>query len=192
MSESSATKDSAKFLAPSVPAVEALKQHAAGGEPFPGLMERTVSEDIRCEREDLREAAEYSQNVILDLGIDGLVRWVSPSWPEVMGSPPDSVIGKPVADWLVTDKNVFERAAQTMRQDDARSQIVRFSVPAAQLASSGRKQPNSKQAFAPDSEEASGDDAMVMFEGQGIMVYDRVTGAESHVSFFDPSRAIFC
>ena len=40
-------------------------------------MDRSYSEDMRAEREDLREAAEETLNVILDLGLDGHIKWVS-------------------------------------------------------------------------------------------------------------------
>lgn len=48
-------------------------------------MERTPSMSIRAEKEDLKEAAEESFNVIMDLNLDGKVRWVSPSWEDVIG-----------------------------------------------------------------------------------------------------------
>ena len=48
-------------------------------------MERTPSMAIRAEKEDSKEAAEDSFNVILDLNLDGNVRWVSPSWEDVIG-----------------------------------------------------------------------------------------------------------
>jgi hypothetical protein len=40
---------------------------------------------MRAEKEDLKEAAEESYNVIMDLNLDGRVRWVSPSWDTVIG-----------------------------------------------------------------------------------------------------------
>ena len=51
-------------------------------------MERSLSADIREEREDLREAAEQTLNVIMDLSLDGNIRWVSPSWTDVIGTRP--------------------------------------------------------------------------------------------------------
>lgn len=48
-------------------------------------MERTPSMAIRAEKEDLKEATEDSFNVIVDLNLDGKVRWVSPSWEDVIG-----------------------------------------------------------------------------------------------------------
>ena len=41
---------------------------------------------MRAEKDDLKEAAEESYNVIMDLNLDGRVRWVSPSWDTVIGS----------------------------------------------------------------------------------------------------------
>jgi serine/threonine-protein kinase RIM15 len=48
-------------------------------------MERSPSMTMRAEREDLKEAAEESYNVIMDLDLDGKVRWLSPSWDQVIG-----------------------------------------------------------------------------------------------------------
>ena len=59
-------------LAP--PAVTALKQAAAADAAHRVPMERSVSMDIREEREDLKEAAEHSQNVLMDLELDGKIR----------------------------------------------------------------------------------------------------------------------
>jgi serine/threonine-protein kinase RIM15 len=74
------------MLAP--PAVSQLRAQAGG------QMERSLSADIREEREDLREAAEQTLNVIMDLSLDGRIRWVSPSWTDVIGTTLESVKGK--------------------------------------------------------------------------------------------------
>jgi serine/threonine-protein kinase RIM15 len=173
-------------IAPAARAVEALKQERSGSEPRPGAMERTISEDIRVEREDLKEAAEYTQNVIIDLGLDGLVRWVSPSWQEVVGTAPESVLGKPLADIVVSDSEVFSKATEVMRKDDARSQIVRFSVIVGPSSTLRRKHSRSKDAVSPQPsspDEDEEEEFALSLEGQGIMVYDRSTGNESHVCF---------
>ncbi|WES02054.1 hypothetical protein PX690_21550 [Bacillus velezensis] len=70
------------MLAP--PAVSHLRAEA-------GMMERSLSADIREEREDLRQAAEETLNVIMDLSMDGTINWVSPSWSDVIGTTLDSV-----------------------------------------------------------------------------------------------------
>ena len=84
------------MLAP--PAVTALKQEAAGSGGHRQNIERTVSQDMREEREDLKEAAEHSLNIIMDLDLEGKIRYVSPSWTDVIGSLPKEVTGKPVLD----------------------------------------------------------------------------------------------
>jgi serine/threonine-protein kinase RIM15 len=180
MAESST---SAEQPAPVARAVVALKQEVLGTDPNRGAMERTISQDIREERQDLKEAAEYTQNVIIDLGLDGLVRWVSPSWQEVVGTAPESVLKKPLKDILVSDSQVFERATEAMREDDARSQIVRFSVVCGPN-SALRKHSRPKES--PTSEasihaEAAEEERTLSLEGQGIMVYDRTSGDKSHV-----------
>lgn len=72
------------MLAP--PVVTQLRAHEDGGQ-----IERSLSADIREERQDLREAAEQTLNVIMDLSLEGVVRWVSPSWTDVIGTTMESV-----------------------------------------------------------------------------------------------------
>jgi hypothetical protein len=153
----------------------------------PGLMERTASMDIREEREDLKEAAEQTLNVILDLSLGGVIRWVSPSWKNVIGTNPESVQGKPIAEIVLDNKGVFAAAVESMKKDDSRSQIIRFSV---QLGPLSRLATVSVEEAIPPGEEdlrqdePAGDDNRLILEGQGIMVYDRSSGGESHVSDF--------
>ncbi|KAI0016461.1 hypothetical protein F4780DRAFT_682476 [Xylariomycetidae sp. FL0641] len=155
-------------LAP--PAVSALRAQAAGS-----AMSRSLSEDIREEREELREAAEQTMNVIVDLNLDGTIRWVSPSWVDVIGTQPDSVEGTPIADLIISeDKAAFSEAIDSMKKDDSRSQYFRFTVylgPLSHLYPADTiKEP----------EMASNEPVTVELEAQGIMVYDRSTGGESH------------
>ncbi|KAI9740396.1 MAG: rim15, signal transduction response regulator [Cirrosporium novae-zelandiae] len=166
------------FLAP--PAITALKQEAVD---LPrGQMQRTLSEDIREEREDLKEAAEHTLNLILDLELDGTIRWVSPSWEDVIGTPAENVIGKNVAEIVQDNKTVFADAVESMKQDDSRSQIIHFSVrlgPQSVLRSDPTeqaKQVNEEEAC----EDEESEEGNVMLEGQGIMVYDRSSEGESH------------
>ncbi|KAJ0377447.1 hypothetical protein COL26b_004399 [Colletotrichum chrysophilum] len=157
------------MLAP--PAVTNLRSQA-------GAMERTLSEDIREEREELREAAEQTLNVIVDLNLDGTIRWVSPSWTDVIGTQPESVKGSAMADLIVSDnKTVFADTVECMKKDDSRSQRVRFAVAMGPL---------SKLLPLEDIPELETDDAeecapaTIDLEAQGIMVYDGVSGGESH------------
>jgi len=141
-----------------------------------GMMERSMSENIREEREELREVAEQTLNVIVDLNLDGTIKWVSPSWADVIGTQPDSVQGKPVAHLIVSDnKTVFADIVDSMKKDDSKSYRVRFAValgPLSKLLSLG------------DIEDptATREAEIVDLEAQGIMVYDRASGGESHVS----------
>jgi len=162
-----------------------------------GMMERSLSSDIREEREDLREAAEQTLNVILDLGLNGIIRWVSPSWKDVVGTTPESVQGKPITDILLgEDKEIFSEAVASMRKDDSTSQIIRFIVeigPASKLVPSEPLDTREPVEFPQTAEEKTDTEQenpdqqtedqgcrTVELEGQGIMVYDRATGEESH------------
>lgn len=148
-------------------------------------MERTISMDIREEREDLKEAAEQSLNVILDLGLDGTVRWVSPSWKDVIGTPLKAVQGKPIADVIVENKNAFEEAVESMKQDDSRSQLIRFAAFLGPLSVLKQDPQDTDFSFEQHNQsrgENSENVEVINLEGQGIMVYDRSSGGESHVS----------
>ena len=169
-----------QFLAP--PTVAALRQDVAGCRV---AMERTVSSDIRAEREDLKEAAEQSLNVILDLSLDGIIRWVSPSWKDVVGTPTESVKDAPIADLLLSNREAFADAVESMKKDDSRSQIVRFHVrmgPSSVLKQEAvSTEDDTERGSSPAEETASQEDEILNLEGQGIMVYDRSSGGESHV-----------
>ncbi|KAB8292090.1 hypothetical protein EYC80_007835 [Monilinia laxa] len=164
------------MLAP--PAVSHLRAEAA-------LMERSLSADIREEREDLRQAAEETLNVIMDLSMEGTINWVSPSWMDVIGSTLDSVQGKPIADLLIgdDDKNVFKDTVEEMKKDDSRSYIIRFTI---QLGPASRLLPLENLE---DVKEGEGEGMATIsqpeppaidLEGQGIMVHDRGSESGSH------------
>ena len=161
-------------------------------------MERSVSQEIREERADLKEAAEQSLNVIVDLGLDGLVRWVSPSWKDVVGTPADSVEGRSIAEVLLQDgeSNPFLEAMESMKQDDSRSHIIRFRLklgPASEFKKDSTILAAQREAegFRQDEFEDEEEGSIITLEGQGIMVFDRASGGESHVrsSHFDPGSS---
>jgi serine/threonine-protein kinase RIM15 len=180
--------DEAKPARLAPPAVTALKKEAAANLMQRIQMERTVSEDMRNEREDLKEAAEHSMNVIMDLGLDGKIRYVSASWKDVVGTTPDQVVGKPVSELLLDNPNQFADTVESIKQDDSRSHITRFSMRLGPLSVLRRKRSKHSEfeqqqecaIETPPSEEE--EEQIINLEAQGIMVYDRTTGEESHVS----------
>jgi len=183
-----ATRKNDTFLAPAV--VTALRQEGAEFQER-GPMERTTSTDIREEREDLKEAAEQTLNVILDLGLDGLVRWVSPSWRDVIGTSQDSVQGKPIAEILLVNRTAFADAVETMKKDDSRSQIIRFSVemgPESILREPPLDNPINAERDVEGTVEGCEPENTLSLEAQGIMVYNRSSGGESHVSQREKSK----
>ncbi len=155
-------------LAP--PGVAMLRAETAGP------MLRSMSEDIREEREELREAAEQTLNVIMDLKLDGTIRWVSPSWTDVLGTRPESVQGVAIADLIVGgNKNIFTDIVELMEKDDSQSQFVRFAMYLRPLSRLLSMESVKKPAVNAPAE-------VVELEAQGIMVYDVASGDESHVS----------
>lgn len=170
-------------LAP--PAVTALKVEAAATQPSNRVsMERSVSMDIREERADLKEAAEHSQNVIMDLELDGRIRWASPSWKEVIGTDPESVQGTRISELLIDNQTAFDDAVESMKKDDSRSQIIRFHVAMGPHSVLKVGSPTSASEDGQDLPRTpvEEDQRALSLEAQGIMVYDRTSGGESHVS----------
>lgn len=142
-------------------------------------MERTLSQDIRNEREELREAAEQTLNAIVDLNLDGTVKWVSPSWTDVVGTPFDAINGKPMSDLIVGDsKNVFTDMVVSMKKDDSKSYRIRFAIQLGPLSKL-----RDLETLGEDEQVASElEPQTAVIEAQGIMVYDSASGGESHVS----------
>jgi serine/threonine-protein kinase RIM15 len=168
------------MLAP--PAVVSLKEEAAGTKDaaYRGAMERTVSMDIREERDDLKRAAEQSLNAIMDLNLDGTIRWASPSWKELSGVDADSIVGKNMTDMIVDHKNIFTDAIALMRSDDTKSRIIRFVI-AYQLPNLDATIESAQTEPLDVDEDGLHQQQLVKLEAQGIMVYERASGEESHV-----------
>ncbi|EFW22316.1 serine threonine protein kinase [Coccidioides posadasii str. Silveira] len=179
------TSSAPRFLEP--PTITALKQEARDASPpGPSPMVRSLSEDIKEERQDLQDAAEQALNIILDLALDGRVNWVSPSWVEVIGTPIDEVEGKNIRDVIFDNKAVFEDAIESMKKDDSRSQIVRFGV---KTGSASVFRPDRAREAGDDDEESESaeaqpkddeDNSVLNLEGQGIMVYDKPSTGDGH------------
>lgn len=184
--------DSEAAPTPPPPALTTLHDGSSKEVPPRGHMERSASQDIREEREDLKEAAEHSQNVILDLNLDGTIRLVSPSWQDVVGTPIDEVLGKPIADLLPDNKSVFADAIESIQQDDSRSQIIRFSLPIGPLAASRRKSERHKPVTEEEQDVTEHPVEERMYEAQGIIIYDRTSGGESHVGHCLQDSLVHC
>ena len=170
-----------KFLAP--PVLAAIKNEEVAARV---RMERTASQEIREERQDLKDAAEQSVNVVIDLGMDGTVRWVSPTWRNVIGTPVDEIQGKPITNILYeSDTNPFMDAVDSLKQDDSRSHIIRFRTRLGRdsvFLDEGFWTESSSEEDQVEIGRHQEKERIVTLEGQGIMVYDRGSGGESHVS----------
>lgn len=169
------------------PAVAALKQEAVGSNNHRVAMERSVSQDMREEREDLKEAAEHSLNIIMDLDLESKIRYVTSSWKDVIGTTPEEVVGKSVLDIIYGGADGFAETIESVRKYDSRSHIVRFSVRMGphSILRKRRSKPAADETVeqAPQSPtDVDHDEEQILnLEAQGIMIYDRTTGAESHV-----------
>jgi serine/threonine-protein kinase RIM15 len=139
-------------------------------------MERSLSQDIREEREELREAAEQTLNALMDLNLDGTIKWVSPSWADVVGSDITSVEGKHISELIVSEPTtIFTDVIESMKTDDSKSHRVRFAMHLGPLSK--------LRSIAEDDTPVASDHQpeTIDLEAQGIMVYDSASGGESHV-----------
>lgn len=139
-------------------------------------MERSFSQDIQEGSRELKEAAEETRNIILDLGLDGVIRWVSPSWTDVVGSHLEAVKGHPISRFIVDNPDAFTEAINSLKTDHSKSQFVKFAI---KVGVTSDLEP---MLSAEQKAKAEGDNSVLELEGQGIMVYDRTSGGESHVS----------
>ncbi|KAG9772379.1 Serine/threonine-protein kinase cek1 [Exophiala dermatitidis] len=165
------------------PAIAALKGEVGfGNDMTRHAMERSFSQDIQEGTQELKEAAEQTRNIILDLSLDGHVRWVSPSWTDVVGTELDAVRGHKISEFISDNPDVFDSAIEALKSNDSKSQIVKFSV---RIATSSDMAPMlpTEDGEEPGEDNVETDDAgkaTLELEGQGIMVYDRTSGGESH------------
>lgn len=166
------------------PAVTLIKNEASLA-PRPGghSMQRTFSQDIQEGVQELKNAAEQTRNIILDLGLDGIIRWVSPSWTDVVRTELEVVKGKPISQFIIDKPTVFETAIAKLKSNDSKSQFVRFKIKIGVDSDLSHMIPEDEQRTQEeiDAEEESKLQTLEL-EGQGIMVYDRPSGGESHVS----------
>ncbi|KAL1297698.1 hypothetical protein AAFC00_006246 [Neodothiora populina] len=172
------------------PAVTALKEQAFGPGIARGIMERSISEDIREERDDLKRAAEQSLNAIMDMNLDGTIRWISPSWIELTGVDPLTITGKHMSDIIYDNTTIFADSIEAMRKDDSKSRIIRFAVKCLTHIHASRRTSQNVEGDSQERDEETILDEeveeplpvehLVNLEAQGIMVYDRTTGQESH------------
>ena len=160
--------------------ITAIKKDAGyGGDATRHAMERSFSQDIQEGTQELKEAAEQTRNIILDLSLDGNIRWVSPSWTDVVGTDLAHVQAHKISEFISDNPDVFEAAIADLKANDAKSRNVRFAV---KIGTS------SEMANLLQTDDRREDDLEIdetgrttlELEGQGIMVYDRTSGGESH------------
>ncbi|KIV95461.1 hypothetical protein PV10_03115 [Exophiala mesophila] len=170
------------FLEP--PTVTALRGDAmAGINAGRHAMERSFSQDIQEGSQDLKEAAEQTRNIILDLSLDGVIRWVSPSWTDVVGTELNQVKGQKITHFIAGDDPlVFEKATEALKSNDSKSTIIKFAIKVGTSSDIAPMIPT-EDGQTPNKSNVDVDEqglATLELEGQGIMVYDRSSGGGTH------------
>ncbi|KAK9471723.1 uncharacterized protein V1510DRAFT_380421 [Dipodascopsis tothii] len=137
-------------------------------------------------------------NVILELDLECNVIWGSRSWAAVIGTNVDELLDRPIADQLVGDRDVFQRATNAMLSSNAsyRARFAIRSAPADDAEAVPAEQENvarpgsagtdlsadsfdlrgqAQSAIRIPSGSAADDCPTLEMEGQGIIIFDRHT-----------------
>ncbi|KAG4303259.1 hypothetical protein PCK1_000597 [Pneumocystis canis] len=79
---------------------------------------------------DLKQTAKESQriNILIELSLDGRVKWLSPSWEEVVGIDPGEAMGRPISEFIFGDEDVFLRATNVLLKDDTHIFRIHFNI----------------------------------------------------------------
>lgn len=180
-------KDASIIRSLQPPAVAALRNEAEpGSHKHRHAMERSFSQDIQEGTQELKQAAELTRNIILDVSLDGIIRWVSPSWTDVVGTQLESVKGKPISSFIHDDPHAFESAIESLKSNTSKSQFIKFAIQIGTQSDLSPMLASHKDALrklegrAEDEADDEPQKALLELEGQGIMVYDRASGKQSH------------
>lgn len=168
--------------APLPGAVQALRNETKSDSvPGRNQVQRMTTTEVQEQNVHLREAAERPMNVIIDLTLDGKIRWASSSWQDVIGTAAEDVLGQPIAQLLLGNTNVFAEAFASLQSNDTASKVIRFrmAVGPDSLLKKSSQDTHSESTKENDADQI---DQVIDLEAQGILVYDASSGDESHVS----------
>lgn len=143
--------------------------------------------------EYLKIASDQSTTILLELDMNGRVRYLSKIWEKIVGTKCRSIIERPIFDVILgtdQDKSVFQRALDMMIRDD-NSYRVRFIVETNDITSDisseeDERAVNSQDSSSPGSVETkhcgplSTNGEVIELEAQGILLHDNFTNLPSH------------
>lgn len=117
----------------------------------------------------LQVATENNPSMVLELTLDGKVRYISESWSLIVGSSPPT--GVNIADLLLdSDQHLFSRTMDAMLVDDTLSYTVTFRV--RRGSSDYNDHENQRNFIAPDT---NADQDSIALEACGILIRDSIT-----------------
>ena len=99
-----------------------------------------------------------------------------------MGTDLDHVRGHKVSQFISDNPDVFDAAIEALKSNDSKSQFVKFAVKIGTSSDMATLLPTD-DGLEPSEDNLETDEtgkATLELEGQGIMVYDRTSGGESH------------
>ncbi|SCU83437.1 LADA_0C11452g1_1 [Lachancea dasiensis] len=130
--------------------------------------------------EYLKVATDTSASILLELNMDGRVRYLSSIWKEIVGIESNEVVGQMISEILVgseQDRSVFQRATDLMIAQDC-SYRVRFLVEAGHPNDSTSSSTDLSGTEHPDVSAVN--PSVIELEAQGIVIFDGVHKIPSH------------
>ncbi|ORY82673.1 hypothetical protein BCR37DRAFT_392874 [Protomyces lactucae-debilis] len=136
-------------------------------------------EKLHGENIDLNRAANETRSIIVELSLEGSVRWISPSWQDLIGTDPQSLYDRPISETLADeDKTCFSRATAQLIEDDSRSVRITFWL-ALPADSVDHRIPRLESDDFTISLSAPLPEALEV-DATGILIHDRSSGQPTH------------
>ncbi|KAL6941921.1 hypothetical protein ACO0QE_003083 [Hanseniaspora vineae] len=78
----------------------------------------------------LQKASNSDTTILMELDLEGNIKYISQVWEKIIGTIPEEMIGKPISEFVIGsdyDKSVFERTMELMLEDDS-SYRIKFTL----------------------------------------------------------------
>ncbi|SCU90910.1 LANO_0D10242g1_1 [Lachancea nothofagi CBS 11611] len=130
--------------------------------------------------EYLKVATDTSASILLELNMDGRIRYLSSIWEHIVGTSVEAIVGQSISDILVgsdQDRSVFQRAIDLMIREDC-SYKVRFLVESGSTGNS--KTQTSSSAGSDNGTATTVKPELIELDAQGIIIAAGINNLPTH------------
>ncbi|CEP64937.1 protein kinase RIM15 LALA0_S15e00760g [Lachancea lanzarotensis] len=152
------------------------KSASPDSSPSPGLDPSSPTGSTLSYDEYLKVATDTSASILMELNMDGRVRYISSIWEDIVGTKVDDIVGQFISDILVgteQDRSVFNRATDLMIREDC-SYRVRF------LVEAERFENDSKTDSDITTVSSTLEPNAIELEAQGVVISDATENIPTH------------